>query len=171
MDRREFLKRSLGGIVVGSVLLISGCGKNPLKSESERVVPWESIDGVNLGDTPDIVNNKLGTPNIKIDWYGVYAGGIGYWYEEGHYGGLNVIFNGNNTVIALSIKKPYSGTTKEGIGIDSSLESLHDIYGVPNKITNNYERYFKNDRSFGIEYNNSNIDYMIINLTHYFERP
>ena len=34
MNRREFLKKSLEGIVIG-IPLISSCGKNPLKSEIE----------------------------------------------------------------------------------------------------------------------------------------
>ena len=33
MDRREFLKKSLEGIVIGSVPLIYNCGKNPVNSE------------------------------------------------------------------------------------------------------------------------------------------
>ena len=35
MNRREFLKRSLEGIIIGSIPLISSCGKNPVESESE----------------------------------------------------------------------------------------------------------------------------------------
>ncbi len=33
MNRREFLKKGLEGIVVGSIPLIYNCGKNPIKSE------------------------------------------------------------------------------------------------------------------------------------------
>ena len=171
MNRREFLKKGLEGIIISSVPLIYSCSKNPVESEFGRIIPWESIDGVNLGDTPDTVNKKLGDPDGGGEWDGAYAVGLLYMYEEGHYAGFEVLFIGYNTVIALSIRKPYSGTTKEGIGIGSSLKSLHDIYGVPNKITNNYEKYYKNDRSFGIGHNDNYIDYMVINLTHYFERP
>ena len=35
MNRREFLKKSLEGIIIGSIPLISSCGKNPVESESE----------------------------------------------------------------------------------------------------------------------------------------
>jgi len=171
MNRREFLKKSLEGIVIASVPLISSCSKNPVDSEFGRIIPWESIDGVNLGDTPDTVNKKLGDPDSAGEWDGAYAGGLACMYEEGHYAGFAVLFIGHNTVISLSIRKPYSGTTKESIGIGSSLKSLQDIYGVPNKITNNYESYYKNDRSFGIVYKDNYIDSMTINLTNYFERP
>jgi len=34
MNRREFLRKSLEGIVIGTIPLISSCGKNPVKSES-----------------------------------------------------------------------------------------------------------------------------------------
>lgn len=172
MNRRKFLKTSLQGIIVGGIPLITGCGiKNPANSEFGRIIPWESIDGVNLGDTPDTVSKKLGKPKYEGVWDGAYASGIAYSYEEGNCAGLSVLFNDNKTVIAFDINKPYSGTTKEGIGIGSSSKSLHDIYGVPNKITFTYETYYKNDRSFGIYHNNNYIDYMTINLTHYFERP
>jgi len=169
MNRREFLKKGLEGIVIASVPLISSCGKNPVESEFGRIIPWESVDDVYLGDTLDTVSKKLGKPNIMGHWDGVYVGGILNFYEEGYYAGINVFFH-NNTVITLRVKKPYSGTTKEGIGIGSSLKSLHDIYGRPNIITNNYEIYFKNDRSFVIGCSDNYIDYMEINLTHYFER-
>lgn len=33
MNRREFLKKSLEGIVLGSILLISNCGKNPVEPD------------------------------------------------------------------------------------------------------------------------------------------
>ena len=35
MNRREFLKKSLEGIVLGSIPLISSCGKNPVDSEQD----------------------------------------------------------------------------------------------------------------------------------------
>ena len=38
MNRREFLKKSLEGIVIGSILLISGYTKNPAKSETEEII-------------------------------------------------------------------------------------------------------------------------------------
>ena len=35
MNRREFLKKSLEGIVIASIPLISGCGKNPVSSDND----------------------------------------------------------------------------------------------------------------------------------------
>jgi hypothetical protein len=37
MNRREFLKKSLEGIVLGSIPLIYNCDRNPLKSELEDI--------------------------------------------------------------------------------------------------------------------------------------
>jgi len=36
MNRREFLKKGLEGVVIGSILLISGCGKNHLESNMKE---------------------------------------------------------------------------------------------------------------------------------------
>ena len=35
MNRRDFLKKGLEGIIISSIPFISNCGKNPVKSESE----------------------------------------------------------------------------------------------------------------------------------------
>ncbi len=72
MNRREFLKKSLEGIVI-SIPLISGCGKNSSKYELEiidsnaRIVPGKNIDGVNLGDTQAAFKKKLEQPNSNQD--------------------------------------------------------------------------------------------------------
>ena len=38
MNRREFLKKGLEGIIVASIPFISRCSKNPIKSEPETMV-------------------------------------------------------------------------------------------------------------------------------------
>lgn len=38
MNRRQFLKKSLEGIIIGSILLISGYTKNLAKSETEELI-------------------------------------------------------------------------------------------------------------------------------------
>lgn len=37
MNRREFLKRSLGGIIIVDILLISGCSKNPVNTLTSNI--------------------------------------------------------------------------------------------------------------------------------------
>jgi hypothetical protein len=37
MNRREFLKKSLEGLIIGSIPLILNCEKNPVKSELQDI--------------------------------------------------------------------------------------------------------------------------------------
>ena len=177
MNRREFLKKGLEGIVIG-IPLISGCEINPVDYSSlknqvnlefGRIIPFISIDGVNLGDKMETVEKKLGKSDGGFRWDGLYGGGIGYIYNEGFHAGLEVIFMGSDYVECLWVKSPYSGTTKENIGIGSSLESLHEVYGMPDEIFLNIrdEVYYSNNREFRITYNeNSYIKSIDISFTH-----
>ena len=177
MNRREFLKKGLEGIVIG-IPLISGCEINPVDYSSlknqvnlefGRIIPFISIDGVNLGDKMETVEKKLGKSDGGFRWDGLYASGIGYIYNEGFHAGLEVIFMGSDYVECLWVKSPYSGKTKENIGIGSSLESLHEVYGMPNEIFPNIrdEVYYSNNREFRITYNeNSYIKSIDISFTH-----
>ena len=167
MNRREFLKKGLEGIVV-AIPLISVCLKSPLESELGRIIPFESIDGVNLGDTMNTVEKKLGTHDGEFRWDGIYGGGKGYEYNEGFYAGLEVCFMGDDYVEGLFVREPYSGRTKEGIGIGSYFALLHDVYGMPNESSPNHEIYYYNDRLFYIHYENSFIKLVQINFRHKF---
>ena len=66
MNRREFLKRSLEGIFIGSILLISGCGNNPVSPEVYGGWAhgfWEATSG-------DIeISNEIGL--ISYNWYAI----------------------------------------------------------------------------------------------------
>ena len=170
MNRREFLKKSLGGIVVAGIPFI-GCSKNPVNSEFGRIIPWESIDGVNLGDTPDAVNKKLGLYDENFNWDGIYSGGMVYDYNDGFHAGLRVFIGDADYVDDISVKSPYTGKTKEGIGIGSSLASVHDVYGVPDKThsindTTRSETYYSDNSGFNIYYEDSNVRRIGINIRH-----
>ena len=57
MNRREFIKKSLEGIIIGSIPLIyNNCDKNPLKSESQYIF----IDKT-------LVTDAFRVPNTKVD--------------------------------------------------------------------------------------------------------
>lgn len=65
MNRREFLKVSLGGIVIGSIPLISGCSKNPLKSEKGNGINIYFLKNEKL-TFADVVNQSLS--NLELYW-------------------------------------------------------------------------------------------------------
>ena len=50
MNRREFLKKGLGGIVAGSVPLIYGCGKNSVSSELINILVARHLVADALGN-------------------------------------------------------------------------------------------------------------------------
>ena len=73
MNRREFLKKSLEGIVIGSIPFIS-CGKNPVKSEQETMV--EKYFPLHVGNSWTYTNGKeektftiIGTKEINGNTY------------------------------------------------------------------------------------------------------
>jgi len=170
MNRREFLKKGLEGIVVGSIPLISCSWKNPANSELGRIIPFKSIDGVYLGDTIDTVEKKLGEPDGGFTWDGPYGGGQAYEYNKGFHAGLEVCFMGYDYVDSLIVRAPYSGTTKEGIGIGSSLVSVHNFYGMPDK-SHSYsnfrgESYYSNYAVFSITYKDNYIIYFRLGFVH-----
>ena len=173
MNRREFLKRGLEGIAIGSIPLIYNCSKNPVESEPEgRIIPGKSIDSVYLGDTIDTVEKKLGSLGREPGWDEVYGSEI-LDYIEGPHAGLMIFFGHSifsiDAIESLFVKSPYYGTTKEGIGIGSSLVSVHDFYGMPDKIYSNenttrwesyYSNYYSNNAAFTIKYEDNYISYI-----------
>lgn len=73
MNRREFLKRSLVGIVIGSIPLISSCEKNPVKSNKLRMCPdaWyiNKMPSDSLNKEYLIVNGEVrNVEEFDIDW-------------------------------------------------------------------------------------------------------
>lgn len=71
MNRRKFLKRGLGGIAVGSVPLICGCGKNPVSSELDD----RFIDKYLISELGNL--NKYFMSNIEAWCLWVFPGD--YW--------------------------------------------------------------------------------------------
>ena len=66
MNRREFLKKGLEGIVIASVLLISNCSKNPVDSESNKEDSLIYISGsLNIKFTAQSFSHK--DFNIRVE--------------------------------------------------------------------------------------------------------
>jgi len=128
-------------LMVFLLLLLSfiSCKDNEVESEGEGgngiIVPGKSIEGINLGDSKDIVEQKLGNPSAKGWTDGIYRSWLNYEYEKGSHSGLSIDFIDDNNsygpVDVLTVRTPYNGKTKEGIGIGASLNNVHKIYGKP----------------------------------------
>jgi hypothetical protein len=100
------------------------------------IVPGKGIEGINLGDSKDDVKQKLGTPSEAGLADGIYRSWLVYDYFEGPHAGLSVYFiEEDNTsygpIDELVAVAPYSGKTREGIGLGTTLNDVHKIYGKP----------------------------------------
>ncbi len=158
------------GIITG-LFLAPGCGDSVSDPHVGRIIPWESIDGIEIEDTPDTVLSAVGRAEKRGDWDGEHGGGLVYIYTKGTHAGLEVLFTERDSVVSLRAKDTYSGKTVEGIGIGTPLDLLHQIHGVPDTSTRNYQQYFKEDRSFGVTHTDGKIDAIYIDNTHYFKAP
>ena len=107
-----------------SIIFLSTCNDNitqPIDGGGPGIiVPGISVEEVKLGDTKETVEAKLGKPTSGGLADGIYRSWRG-------------------------IGKAYKGKTKEGIGIGTALEKVHQVYGLPEEtflsegiITNKY---------------------------------
>lgn len=99
------------------------------------ILPGIGIEGIALGNSEETVAQKLGKPSAKGWADGLYRGWRTYAYWEGQHAGLEIYFidNGDSYGPAdvLTVLSPYGGKTSEGIGLGSSLETVHQKYGKP----------------------------------------
>lgn len=124
------------------LLPASGCDSGP-KEDNARINA-RGVDGVEFGETPEEVLEKLGPYNA----YGILEGLSGGWqyyeWEEGPNAGLQVNFSevfvedeqGNITLqlgIAdvFTMSSLYQGKTRKGIGVGSTKEEVIQAYGTP----------------------------------------
>lgn len=140
----NYILCSLKFIIPISIIFLNSCSENIYDDSGGpgMIVPGKSIEGVNLGDSREIVEQKLGPPT-KVGWSdGFYRGWRSYAYEEGIHSGIYIDFidygESYGPVDAISVGKVpfkdslfYNGKTKEGIGIGSSINDVHRIYGDP----------------------------------------
>ena len=114
------------------LLAFAGCGLFELNHD-DRIVIGKSIDGVEIYDSPAVVQNKLGKPaSIAL---GDFAGFV-YEYRHGALAGLNVLFvefalPAHDQVVEVTARAPYSGTTRLGVGIGSSKAIVWMALGRP----------------------------------------
>ena len=123
----------------------TGCeilGTNPVGQPpvDARIVPPDSVEGIPLGASIQEVEAKLGAVEIN----GLGDGFFRNWYTANFFtsdsssDGLTLYFVEEGVELgpldAFSVRAPYDGKTKEGIGIDSSPASVLEAYGEPVRV-------------------------------------
>lgn len=154
-------------IVAGLTLSLFSCNDSGLNAlfENSRVVPGYGIDGVMLGDSSDEVEQKLGKDYQLGGGDGTGKTWILYTYEKGEHKGLRVWFleqfdsNGRGypgPVDILEVDSTFTGKTRDGIGIGSSIEDVHKFYGLPIEVRYGsgftYETYCIVNKQFYLSY-------------------
>ena len=126
--RTSFLLTGIISLIFAACIL-SQTGSDDSPQEG-RIVMGKSIDSVEVGDSTGAVVRKLGQPSEII--YGDFAGFI-YEYEQGKFAGLSILFADafNSRAVSVSATAPYSGTTKEGVGIGTTKANLQRSLGLP----------------------------------------
>ena len=122
-------------LIIG--VLLAKC-KQPIQPDDGGVgiiVPGKSVEGIKLGDLKEAVVAKLGRPT-SVGWAdGIYRSWRTFSYLDGPYAGLRIDFIDSGAtygpVDEIGAVAPYSGKTKEGIGIGSTLGMVHGVYGLP----------------------------------------
>jgi hypothetical protein len=109
-------------VMVGATVLASGCSK---QSKSVSTEPEVSDCPVHSGMTIKQVVAELG----PADPTNAYGGGLGYSRF-----GLLVAPNNAGVVHSVTFMQPFSGRTKQGIGIGSSRAEVIQAYGEPTAV-------------------------------------
>ncbi len=124
-----------------------GCEGSVSPAPEVTIVPYEGVDGVTFGDSEATVIAKLGRPdNTGVgDFPGVF-----YEYVRGIHATMNVVIYSPGQphagVVSISVQSPYSGKTKEGIGVGSPRVSVQQTMGKADSrgvrdSTSSWERY------------------------------
>jgi hypothetical protein len=136
-------------------LMAGGCNNTNEPNESSpdpTIVFGESIAQVQIGDDSSLVVRKLGKPTGigHPDFKGVILD-----YTEGIFSKTSVVVShdpGSGLgVIAMSIDSPYTGKSKEGIGINSERDFVISKLGLPDTTTG-YDIYYYPKNTFIITY-------------------
>ncbi len=126
----------IAAIVVAAFLLLSNCQDAGVDPEGPgKLYLGVSAEGIRLGDTRETVQAKLGRPYSVGDIIGAYRGWSHYTYADSGKVRLTFAFidngNGYGPLDGIICGPAYRGKTSEGIGIGSSIQSLHTAYGLP----------------------------------------
>jgi hypothetical protein len=154
--------------ILALTLIIASCednGVEVIEGGPGIIVPGKSVEGIKLGDSRETVEAKLG----KAQSGGIADGFYRAWYVadylEGTHAGLSVYYveinNLPGPVDMLIVLSPYAGKTKEGIGIGSPINKVHQVYASPEHTlyspSNNWivDFYCINEHMLQIQYTDS----------------
>ncbi len=145
-------------LIMGVVLLTLGIFScEDMGGPPPRIIPGVSIDGVRLGDSKERVEAVLGYP-FGAGWIdGTWRSWRAYAYGNDpgtHRYALTIGFieiidespipayqSSCGPVDKVSMNQGYTGTTREGIGIGTSMEKVLRFWGPPRRWAGDYACY------------------------------
>ena len=153
------LLASLLAIYTGCALIDTNEPDTPT-NQPARIVLTEGIEGLKPGATTDEVEHRLGPP--KGIAYGDYAG---FTYEYGHGSEtaepteIELLFAEDyaGRLLWMTVRDPYRGTTKEGVGLGSGRQEVRRLLGQPDfeEIQPSWQRlgrrWFRGDVYMGVD--------------------
>lgn len=108
------------------------CDNGVAPNDNDRIVLYESVDGVRIGDDAAMVIRKLGQPSSVVQ--GDFPG-VRFEYHDGVHATMNIVIYDPTAipsgVVSLAVFAPYSGKTEEGIGIGSTHQEVLEGLGEP----------------------------------------
>jgi len=106
-------------LAVTALLIVTGCSKH---KPPVLIEPNAGVDKVQKGMNKDQVETAIGKPETIN----------GKWWFYTHRG-MIVAFGDNGVMFNIKCTSPFSGVTKEGIGIGSTRAELLAAYGNPSE--------------------------------------
>jgi hypothetical protein len=105
--------------------------------QSAPIIPGQSAAGINIGDEFRAVKEKYGDPDssgftTEGFVYATYTGGYGAWKLNVYMEDLdkNSSLGDFDTVVSISLRQPYAGTTPKGVGIGSTQADVTREFGT-----------------------------------------
>ncbi|KAB2848493.1 MAG: T9SS type A sorting domain-containing protein [Ignavibacterium sp.] len=108
-------------------------GNLDFEVEKARIIMYESIEGIRLGDDSLSVIEKLGEPShIEYPNFNGYT----LVYQRGAIGNVEIVRVDlypvdSASVVAISVEGSYIGKTKEGVGLGTSRDEVISKIGYP----------------------------------------
>ena len=170
-------------VIITTVILLFSCNSPTEVNELTygTFIPGVSVSGIKLGDTKTTVESILGKPT-SMGWAdGSNRGWRFYLYTDSteidyykrrqitvYFLEFGANFDTFDTVDVITVGLSYKGKTEFAIGIGSSVESVHQVYGIPDtSMTNQFANsiqdvYCVNKKWFSILYEDNLITSMSI---------
>jgi outer membrane protein assembly factor BamE (lipoprotein component of BamABCDE complex) len=145
-------------IAVSLTILACSNGVQP-DATLGRIVMYESVDGVALGEDTMSVIQKLGRPSsIGVGDFP----GVVFEYHEGVHATMSVVIYNPSAipsgVTSITVSSPYQGRTAEGVGLGMARDLVMATLGRPltsfSADSCQHDRYTAGDDVFQISYRN-----------------